>query len=337
MQIIQYNAMIDLLVSASTYVQDLRQAEDEIDQPNCEAQRKKWEILFDKELTLFVRQDTKLFFKNMAFVIFLIRLAAHQDHLIDYLRTIDRETMLFELNAHYSTDLNPKSSIEKIQSTLRDALTDKSIDTIEDTLQIYMEILRSPQEVLTRIANALEILFPLFCQYFLSETAYQEIDAELAICNKQLQETPEDFVKQVTLVNYSDQTKVLPDFKYFILYGACEEVIFLHSVHILLFGISVRTHVEKEARRVDLQAFIKLISDPTRYDILKLLNKQKWYGNELAKHFNLTPATISHHLNKFIVLRLIRAESGPQNKIYFELDIDELKRILKDIERDLLS
>jgi DNA-binding transcriptional ArsR family regulator len=329
--------MIDLLVSASAYSQNWLMMEDDCDQNPYEALQKKWDDIFEKELSLFVRQDAKLFLQNTKFVFFLISIAAKEADLITTLRRVNYEGVIEELNQHYNLDLTSDTPFEVIRSQIQDILIEKSDEVTEDTLQIFMEILKSPQEIMTRIANALQTLYPLFKDRFFTDQSYQDIDAEIAVCNQQLLETPEEFIRQITLVNYSDQTKVLDNFKYYILYVTSESVLFLHSHRILLFGVSIRGQIEKEARRVDLQAFIKLISDPTRYDILKLLNKQKWYGNELAKHFNLTPATISHHLNKFITLRLIRAESGPQNKIYFDLDQEELRRILKDIERDLLS
>ncbi len=337
MQKIHYSDMIDLLVSASAYTQNWLITEDDADQTPYENLQKKWDTIFDTELTLFVRQDAKLFLKNTKFVFFLISMASKQDHLTAFLRSLDYQGVLEELNFHYGLPLTKDQNLTDIRTLIKEILIEKSDEVTEDTLQIFMEILNAPHEIMNRISNALDILYPLFKERFFTPESYADIEKEMSICNQQLLDTPEQFVKQVTMVNYSDQTKALEDFRYYILYVTSESVIFLHSHHILLFGVDVRGQIEKEARRVDLQAFIKLISDPTRYEILKLLNKQKWYGNELAKHFNLTPATISHHLNKFIVLRLIRAESGPQNKIFFDLDQDELRRILKDIERDLLN
>lgn len=41
----------------------------------------------------------------------------------------------------------------------------------------------------------------------------------------------------------------------------------------------------------------KALSDPTRRQILKLLNKREMTAGEIAERFDVTGATISHHLS----------------------------------------
>jgi len=225
MHTIRYNIMIDLLVSASSYTQNWLSTDDDSDQNPYETLQKKWDELFDKELSLFVRQDAKLFLQNTKFVFFLISIASKNDDLISTLKKLDYNGIIAELNEHYGLMLTPDLPHDVIRSQIKEVLIEKSDEVTEDTLQIFMEILRSPQEILMRIANALHTLFPLFKDRFFTEGSAKEIEAEIAICNQQLLETPEQFVRQITLVNYSDQTKVLHDFKYYILYVTSEDII----------------------------------------------------------------------------------------------------------------
>ena len=50
---------------------------------------------------------------------------------------------------------------------------------------------------------------------------------------------------------------------------------------------------------------LKAINDKTRRDILKLLKQGRMNANEIAKHFNICDATVSHHLSVLLKAGLI--------------------------------
>lgn len=85
-----------------------------------------------------------------------------------------------------------------------------------------------------------------------------------------------------------------------------------------------------------LQSFLKFLSDPKRYQMLQMLKKEKWYANELAKKFKITPATMSYHINKLYGLGLITFEPGEQNKLFIELDRERMKYLIDLITKDLM-
>jgi len=84
-------------------------------------------------------------------------------------------------------------------------------------------------------------------------------------------------------------------------------------------------------------ALLKFLSDPKRYQMIQMLSKKKWYSNELAKKFSITPATMSYHVNKLFGLGLIHFEQGDQNKLYIELDNERLAYLMKKMQDDLLN
>ncbi|WP_370570291.1 hypothetical protein [Sphaerochaeta sp. S2] len=57
----------------------------------------------------------------------------------------------------------------------------------------------------------------------------------------------------------------------------------------------------------------------------------------MAKTFNITPATMSYHINKLYGLGLIHVEQGEQNKLYLELDKERLTYLLSQIKDDLIK
>jgi len=73
---------------------------------------------------------------------------------------------------------------------------------------------------------------------------------------------------------------------------------------------------------------LKAISDSVRRDILQMLKSGKKSAGEIAKHFNLTGATVSYHLAKLKEADLI-TEQKYKNFIYYELNTSVFEEILK--------
>lgn len=60
----------------------------------------------------------------------------------------------------------------------------------------------------------------------------------------------------------------------------------------------------------------KALSDPTRRQILKLLQEHDMSAGEIAEHFNMTKPSISHHLSVLKNSSLVLDERQGQNIIY---------------------
>lgn len=76
---------------------------------------------------------------------------------------------------------------------------------------------------------------------------------------------------------------------------------------------------------------LKVMSDQTRFSILKATSKKPLYGAEIASKLNLTPATIKHHLEILNVSGLLKVNRENGYKIYYSLDKQELKKLLNYI------
>ena len=91
-------------------------------------------------------------------------------------------------------------------------------------------------------------------------------------------------------------------------------------------------HIESTDAVVDA---IKLLSDRSRFEILKYISHKEAYGNEIAEHLNLTTATVSHHMGLLIAADLVKLE--PRNsKMYYSLNKDTLRQYLEFYEEKLL-
>ena len=71
----------------------------------------------------------------------------------------------------------------------------------------------------------------------------------------------------------------------------------------------------------------KALSDPTRREILNLLKKGSLTAGEISDKFDMTPATISHHLSVLKEAKLILDEKKGKY-IHYELSMTMLEEML---------
>ena len=72
---------------------------------------------------------------------------------------------------------------------------------------------------------------------------------------------------------------------------------------------------------------MKALSDPTRREILDLLKKGSMTAGEIGENFDMTGATISHHLSQLKKSGLI-TESRGKNFIHYSLNASVLEEVL---------
>ena len=80
----------------------------------------------------------------------------------------------------------------------------------------------------------------------------------------------------------------------------------------------------------------KALGDPVRREILTLLKGGRLSAGEIGKHFDMTGATISYHLNILKKAELVY-ENREKNFIYYELNtsvVEEIMLWLSDLKGD---
>ena len=81
---------------------------------------------------------------------------------------------------------------------------------------------------------------------------------------------------------------------------------------------------------------LKLLSDTSKYEILKLVKKEKMYGSQLAQALSLTTATISHHISSLTSKGLLSIEKDA-NRVYYQMNKKQVGIILDQLRKDLLE
>ena len=86
----------------------------------------------------------------------------------------------------------------------------------------------------------------------------------------------------------------------------------------------------------EMLASLKLLSDKSKYDILKNLKQAPCYGAQLAQKLGLSPATISHHMNTLLNQQLVRFDVQ-ENRIYYHLDDRRMEELVEQLQRTFLK
>lgn len=90
------------------------------------------------------------------------------------------------------------------------------------------------------------------------------------------------------------------------------------------FGLNSKP--QKQYEKDELQKLLKVIGDKTTFHILLFLKDKPAYGIEIAKQFELTTATVSHHMNKLAAQQLVQVDQK-EGRIYYRTRIERLQEI----------
>ncbi len=77
-----------------------------------------------------------------------------------------------------------------------------------------------------------------------------------------------------------------------------------------------------------MNAVFKALNDPTRREILELLQRRDMTAGEIVDQFNITGPSISHHLDLLKQAGLVTAEKQGQY-IYYSLNTTVVDEIMK--------
>lgn len=81
---------------------------------------------------------------------------------------------------------------------------------------------------------------------------------------------------------------------------------------------------------------LKLLGDDRKFEILSYIRDKEAYGSELAKHLNLTTATVSHHMNALMAAGLVEIKRI-DTRIYYTANKEILKDILERSKKLLIG
>ncbi|GMG62498.1 autorepressor SdpR family transcription factor [Tetragenococcus halophilus] len=78
---------------------------------------------------------------------------------------------------------------------------------------------------------------------------------------------------------------------------------------------------------MSFEASFKALSDPVRREILQMLKDRRLSAGEISRHFDMTAATVSYHLNILKKAGLVWEEKE-KNFIYYDLNTSILEELM---------
>ncbi|SDZ68233.1 regulatory protein, arsR family [Evansella caseinilytica] len=75
---------------------------------------------------------------------------------------------------------------------------------------------------------------------------------------------------------------------------------------------------------------VRTMTDERRFAVLQLLKKKPLYGYELAQALGVSNSTVSHHLSALVSQYFVTAIRR-ENKVYYEVNRDEIQKVLRHL------
>lgn len=205
----------------------------------------------------------------------------------------------------------------------------------KDRKKKIVEVLENPEEIKQRLLLLLK-------QYYEKnfKTIEAKLEMELSLEKEKYKANysanPENFIlKYLNIDNITEYSDILVHISFFKYVGiqhySLEEV---NSSDWFILGIYTDVLFDSKKNDEDLACFFKALSDVNRIKIVKLLKCRPWFGQELAKKLNLTPATISYHMGFLQQAGLVTYEKS-EKRSYFSLKDEKITKRIKEFLEEL--
>lgn len=102
----------------------------------------------------------------------------------------------------------------------------------------------------------------------------------------------------------------------------------------LFVGVLFQKHVQDRNEKKDMDTHLmtlKALADQTRLEILGFLTTNESYGQEIAKKFGITTATVSYHMDYFLGASLIHMKRKGR-RLYYSVNKSRIRDCLKFLE-----
>lgn len=337
---IQSSAALEAFGLFSVYLDNYVQKEESEYPIPMDPQIESWVRDIDASISRFLKNDLELLFsknKVNSWLIFHIiqkNSLTSTEKLLDYIKGLSPE----EFRGLYL-------KIIKLQDVPLEKITQKAIkESLERTFfsdargeekNVY-HLLKNPEEWKTRIVDAYESFYR---DFFLPRLPEVEtiLHSRLAEAQKKLDEDPDKYLEALSVGHYKTMLHSARDLQLYASY--CLDRGFTISIKekIFWFGLRRELLLDEMDRKTKTDLLFRTLSDPKRLEILRLISVKTWYSNELAKHFGITSATMSYHINKLISAGLLTFELGEHNKIYYQVNTEILGNLLDAAREDLLG
>lgn len=229
--------------------------------------------------------------------------------------------------------------VHVLELSERDLLERLNELTIQDQLKwklLQMNV--HTNEVLSAFQKILETLYPIYKSY------EDQLDSFLTIYEQDIAQTyPQNDMLQYFLskkhIRYDMEGKTMYVIPSVVQYNTLcmtdieqypDRVYVWWGICILQGTINQETMVNTE----QVCTSLKLLSDKSKFEILKIISNERLYGAQIAKKLNLSTPTISYHLQSLLNAGFLLVEKE-ERRVYYRLNNDYVEQFIHSVKQAL--
>lgn len=196
-----------------------------------------------------------------------------------------------------------------------------------------IKVLHNPIENINCLINILEETVKIL------KTEFKNYQEELTSFHKEL-EFQQSMLTQFLdnhPIKWSDEAYIIPSYVDFDSVRCVTREYFPHYFYVF-YGAGVDFDYVLHFKISDLgrnNEFLKVISDQSKYEILKLLKERMMYGQEIANRMKLTTPTISYHMDTLVSLGIVTVKKQ-DNRVYYGLNKEAIIGFLDNIKQEFI-
>jgi len=328
-----YLPEIDYLVSLQTFCMGKEKEEKDLDVV-MEDSTVVWEDYLKDPDLVFVSHDAYTIFKSRVFnalinhhvfknsVEDLIALSpdAFYQQILDY-REIDEKKREY-----------PEIVFADFERSINESYNKKDEDLI-----VMRELIFNTNSFKSRLNNILKTTYKIFFEEIYTKEVEVSIEKVLETFQHQLDTDEAGFSDSLTVFSGSDYHHLPEELTLCLLYFASQQYIVMLKDMLVLFGREIPKYVKHFAEDSRIEVFLKALSDPLRYKMIKLLIKTPCYGAELANEVGIPVSEVQKHIGYIQRARILTAMKGEKNRVYFKINQAEVEKRLEELKQDLLD
>jgi len=330
---ILYLPEIDYLVSLQTYCigkKDEDQAYDQVMEDGSLV----WEKFLKGSDMYFISHDAQMIFKSRMFNALLIHHILKNS--VDDLIALTGEE-LYNLILDYREIDQKKREYREIVYAEIERTINESYNKSEEDLIVMREFVFNTDSFKSRLDDILKSTYKIFTEEIYTETAQGLIEKVLERFQNKLDSDEVAFSDSITVFGGSEPQKLPEELTLCMLYFASQQYIVMLKDMLVLFGREIPKYVKHVSKDSRIALFLKALSEPVCYKMIKLLSKTPFYGAELSRELGIPGSELEKHISHIQRTRILTAMKGEKNRIYFEISKDEVEKLLENLKSDLLN
>ena len=311
-------------------------------------ENRRWFSRIDGEITPFEQSDLDLVFSTVTTYILLLYQCIYggyrnADSLISALREMDDQTYVDAYREVLAIDPSNGSWLQ--QELIEAALdADRSRETVPfaDEAIMLIRLLSAPGQFRVKTADTLERFYRSHIEPENGKIT-TSMESSKAIMDRRIKDHPEDALNEISGGNYETLLADRPRIEILPVYSAAfERTMLLPDEAYIIIGTerlswAVSPPEDEEAIRSTTEELLKIISDPTRLTILRLMKRRPRYGKELSDELDIAAPTISYHIDKLMQAGLVRLELSKGRRFYYSVNPVGIRRLQKNLEKEFLG